>query len=177
MSRALVFAALAAIAFAATAAENPDVVRLNQRLAALQADPQLGELAPYERIQARQAVDAFAKAKRKLREEFLYLAEKRVEIAETAARTAAAKRELDELDDVRRDLMVEASRQDAARARRERTPAHPGADPGRGGRTPAPGRRSRGAGPARGRRHPDRGRRPADGKTVGGAAQGGAAGA
>ncbi|GAB2492705.1 membrane protein [Pseudoxanthomonas sangjuensis] len=119
MSRTLVFAALAAIAFAAAAAENPDVARLSQRLAALRADPQLGGLAPYERIQAQQAVDAFARAKRKQREEFLYLAEKRVEIAETAARTAEAKRELDELDDVRRDLMVEASRQEAARVRAE----------------------------------------------------------
>lgn len=119
MHRAALFTALAIASSAAVAAENPDVLRLTQRIAALQADPQLRELAPYERIQARQAIDGFAEAKRSQRETLLYLAEKRVEIAEIAARTAAAERELDRLDDVRRDLMIEASRQDAARARAE----------------------------------------------------------
>jgi outer membrane protein OmpA-like peptidoglycan-associated protein len=119
MWRAALLFALVATCSAVFAADNPDVLRLNQRLAALQADPQLGELAPFEQLQARQAVDAFAKAKRSQREDLLYVAEQRVEIAETAARTAATKRELDQLDNARRDLLVEASRQDAARARAE----------------------------------------------------------
>ena len=47
----------------ALAAENPVVVQLNQRLAALQADPDLAELAAYEKLQAQHAVAAFSKAR------------------------------------------------------------------------------------------------------------------
>jgi outer membrane protein OmpA-like peptidoglycan-associated protein len=47
------------------------------------------------------------------------VAERRVEIAEIAARTEAARREADRLDRERSDLLVEASRQDAERARQE----------------------------------------------------------
>ncbi|MFT3761094.1 MAG: hypothetical protein QM761_00485 [Pseudoxanthomonas sp.] len=103
----------------AVAAENPDAIRLRQRLSALQADPQLGELAPYERIQAQQAIDALAGARRSERDNALYLAEKRVEIAEIAAHTAAAKQQLGKLDETRNALLLEASRQEAARARAE----------------------------------------------------------
>ena len=47
------------------------------------------------------------------------MAERRVEIAEIAARTQAARREIDRLDRTRSELLVEASRREAERARRE----------------------------------------------------------
>ncbi|WP_449302353.1 OmpA family protein [Pseudoxanthomonas mexicana] len=104
---------------AALAAENPVVVQLNQRLAALQADPDLAELAAYEKLQAQHAVTAFSKARRSQRETAQYVAERRVQIAETAARAQAARREADRLDRTRSELLVEASQREAERARRE----------------------------------------------------------
>jgi len=85
----------------------------------LQSDPQLAEFAAYEKLQAQQAVAVLAKARGKQRDSALYLADRRVEIAETAARAEAARREADRLDRTRSELLVEASRRDAARARQE----------------------------------------------------------
>ena len=103
----------------AVAAENPVVVQLNQRLAALQADPDLAELAAYEKLQAQHAVTAFSEARRSQRETAQYVVERRVQIAEIAARAQAARREADRLDRTRSELLVEASRREAERARRE----------------------------------------------------------
>jgi outer membrane protein OmpA-like peptidoglycan-associated protein len=113
----LVLAATAAMS--AFAAENPVVVQLNQRLSRLQADPALAEFAAYEKLQAQHAVAAFDDARRSQRETLQYVAERRVEIAEIAARTQAARREADRLDRTRSELLVEASRREAERARRE----------------------------------------------------------
>ncbi|KAF1724623.1 hypothetical protein CSC76_13410 [Pseudoxanthomonas mexicana] len=110
---------LALVTQAALAAENPVVVQLNQRLAALQADPDVAELAAYEKLQAQHAVTAFSKARRSQRETAQYVAERRVQIAEIAARAQAARREADRLDRTRSELLVEASRREAERARRE----------------------------------------------------------
>jgi outer membrane protein OmpA-like peptidoglycan-associated protein len=49
----------------------------------------------------------------------LQIAQRRVETAELAARTEAARREVDRLDRDRSELLVEASRQEAERARQE----------------------------------------------------------
>lgn len=103
----------------ALAADNPDAARLSQRLTALDADSQLNPFAAYERLQARQAVDTLANASGRQRPDALYVAQRRVEIAETTARTQAMQREIDRLDRERSELLVEASRQDAARARAE----------------------------------------------------------
>lgn len=107
------------VALPALAAERPEVIALNQRLHALQSDPQLVELAAYERLQAQQAVAVLAKARGKQRDTSLYLADRRVEIAETAARAQLAQRESERLDRTRSELLVEASRREAARARQE----------------------------------------------------------
>ncbi|MBA3485783.1 MAG: OmpA family protein [Lysobacter sp.] len=101
------------------AAQEPEVSRLSQQLIALDADPELGSLAPYERLQARQAVEALTQARSANRSAALYAAERRVAIAQVAARTQAMQRELDRLDRERSELLVEASRRDAARARAE----------------------------------------------------------
>lgn len=119
MSARLLAGALWLASLSALAAERPEVIALNQRLVALQSDPQLAELAAYEKLQAQQAVAVLAKARGKQRDSALYLADRRVEIAETAARAEAARREADRLDRTRSELLVEASRREAARARQE----------------------------------------------------------
>jgi outer membrane protein OmpA-like peptidoglycan-associated protein len=95
------------------------VAALNQRLAALDADTRLQGMAAYERLRARQSVDALALARSRQREQARQIAERRVETAEIAARTEAARREADRLDRERSELLVEASRQEAERARQE----------------------------------------------------------
>lgn len=104
---------------AMAAKDDPQADALNRRLAALQNDPQTNELARFERLQAQQSVAALAEAKRRDRDELVFLADRRVEIAERTARTALARRELDRLEGTRNDLLIEASRRDASRARQE----------------------------------------------------------
>ena len=89
------------------------------RLAALSADPVLGGFASYERLQAQQAVDALAQARSRQRESADYLAGRRVQVAELNARVEASRREVDQLDRERSELLVEASRRDAEAARAE----------------------------------------------------------
>lgn len=89
------------------------------RMAALAADPQLAGFANYERLQAQQAVDALAAARSRQREDADYLAQRRVEIAELSARIEASRRDVDQLDRERLELLAEASRRDAEAARAE----------------------------------------------------------
>lgn len=103
----------------ARAADDSDLARLQQRLVALDADVALASLASLERLQARQALDALAAARSRQRPSALQVAEWRVETAEVAARTEATRREIDRLDRERSDLLLEASRREAARARQE----------------------------------------------------------
>jgi outer membrane protein OmpA-like peptidoglycan-associated protein len=118
--RTLLVAGLLAMPMLAVAAsEDPAVAMLNQRLVALQADMRTADLAALERLQAQQAIAVLAKAKRKELDQARYLAERRVTIAETSARAEAARREVDQLERTRSELLVEASRREAARARQE----------------------------------------------------------
>jgi hypothetical protein len=89
------------------------------RLQALETDPRYAGLAAYERLQARQALQALAEAGSKQRAAAASLASRRVRIAEVAARSALVSRELARLDLVRSELLVEASRREAERARQE----------------------------------------------------------
>ena len=120
MSRYLLLLA-AGLALSPLAPANDDVqaAALSQRLAALQLNPATVDLAPLERLQAQQAVDALANARKRDREHAAYLAGRRVEIAETAARAAAARALVVKLDRERAELLIEASRREAARARAE----------------------------------------------------------
>ncbi len=118
----IVLSALLALPHAAQAADNPDVAQLGQRLQALDADPDTRNVAAYERLQARQAIAALAAVPVRSSKDLpaaLQVARMRVETAEIAARTALTRREVDRLDRERSDLLVEASRRDAARARQE----------------------------------------------------------
>lgn len=109
--------AMAVPAFAQQASDN--ITGLNQRLIALEADPRTSGLASYERLQARQAIDALLSARGRNQGGALYVAERRVETAAIAARTEAARREIERLDRERSELLVEASRRDAELARQE----------------------------------------------------------
>ena len=90
-----------------------------QRLQALDADPRLNPFAQYERLQARQALAAVDAASRSKQPAALALADRRVGIADQAARIEATRREIDRLERERSELLVEASRRDAERARAE----------------------------------------------------------
>lgn len=90
-----------------------------QRLQALEADPRLNAYGAYERLQARQALEAAMAARSSQRASATGVAQRRLEIAELAARTGAARARIDQLERERSDLLVEASRQDAAAARAE----------------------------------------------------------
>jgi len=111
--------AVALLPRAAAAAERPEVTALDQRLLLLQTTPELASHAAYERLRAQQAVAALAKARARSRDAAQYLATRRVEIAETMARTGQASAEADRLERTRNELLLEASRRDAARARQE----------------------------------------------------------
>lgn len=90
-----------------------------QRMQALDADPRLGALGQYERLQARQALAMLPSVSRRALPAALAQAERRVAIAEQAARIEAAQREIERLERERSELLIEASRRDAERARAE----------------------------------------------------------
>ena len=117
--RNLMVAGLLALPLLAMAAEDPAVGALNHRLMVLQADMATADVASFEKLQAQQAIAALAKAKRKELDDARYRAERRVAIAEAASRAALARREVGELERTRSELLIEASRRDAARARQE----------------------------------------------------------
>lgn len=116
---AVLLTALLAAAPTARAVDNPDVLRLSQQLQALDVDPETANAAAFERLQARQALDALTAARSKDRPSLTQVAERRVEAAGIAARTVGLQREIDTLERERSDLIVEASRQEASRARQE----------------------------------------------------------
>lgn len=89
------------------------------RLQALETDPRFTGAGAYERLRAQQAVQALATAKQRDRPTALVLAARRVSIAELAAHAELVQREITRLDQVRSDLLLEASRRDAERARQE----------------------------------------------------------
>lgn len=111
----------AALVLAPAHAQDGDaaVTQMSQQLAALDADPDTASAAAYERLQARQALDALANARGSQEDVARYVAERRVRIAEVAARTEAMQRRIDRLERTRSELIVEASRRDAAEARAE----------------------------------------------------------
>ncbi|GAB3509081.1 OmpA family protein [Pseudoxanthomonas daejeonensis] len=116
---AFVLAASLLMPAPARAADDPDAMRLQARLDRLQADPALGRLAAFEQMEARQAITVLAEARRGERPGALYLAERRIEIAETAAGAEMARRELATLDLQRSELLLQASRREVERARQE----------------------------------------------------------
>ncbi|MDQ1120324.1 flagellar biosynthesis GTPase FlhF [Pseudoxanthomonas winnipegensis] len=119
LSRGLLLALALGLALPALAADDEVVAQLNARLNALDANPDLREQGAYERLQAVQAIARYADSKRSERDALLYVAQRRVEIAEVAAQNGAIGRQIDTLDRTRNDLLLEASRRETARARQE----------------------------------------------------------
>ena len=95
------------------------VAALATRLQLLDADPRLSGFAAYERLRAHQAVDSQTAAYGRMGDSAARIADRRVAIAEIAAHTEATRREIDQLDRERSELLVEASRRDAEQARQE----------------------------------------------------------
>jgi hypothetical protein len=110
---------LACLSALAAPADDPDVARLVQRVNVSEASPDAAQYGAYERLKARQAIDAVRTARSRDRAWTLRIADRRVEIAEIVTRTQLAQREIDRLERERSDLLVEASRRDADRARAE----------------------------------------------------------
>ncbi|WDS35626.1 hypothetical protein [Pseudoxanthomonas sp.] len=119
LHRSLALAVLLSLAGPAFAADDAVLAQLNARLSALDNNPQLREQGAYERLQAMQAITRYADAKRSERDSALYVAQRRVEIAEVAAQTAADNRQVNTLDQTRNALLLEASRRETARVRQE----------------------------------------------------------
>lgn len=103
----------------AQSATDSVVQSLQQRLRTIASDPHQAGATAYERLRAEQAVQTLATSRGKQRDFAMQMAQRRVDIAETAARTASLQREVEQLDRQRNELLLEASRQDAARARAE----------------------------------------------------------
>ena len=95
------------------------VPALAARLQALEGDPRLNGFGAYERLRAHQSIDALAAARSRDRDGLARIADRRIAIAELAARTAATRQQIDQLQRQRSEWLVQASRQDAERARQE----------------------------------------------------------
>ena len=98
---------------------DPDFDRLQARIAALDNDPALADLAGLERLKARQAIAALPLARSKDREQALYLAQHRIDAADAAAHAELLQQQSAQLDRERDQIMIEASRIAAQQARRE----------------------------------------------------------
>lgn len=109
----------AAVAGSAMAAKvDLDYQRLTNSLDQLRADPVLGRYAQAERTLARQAVDALLTASKKRRSYVLYIAERRVDLAKATAELDDARQQLVQLKQAHDQILLEASRRDAAATRR-----------------------------------------------------------
>ena len=116
---ALALALLAPFAASAQSAPEGEAALLQQRLQAIDNNPDTAGAAAYERLQARQSLAALGTVRSNQRAAALQIAQWLVETAELAARTEATRRELTQLERERSALIVEASRADAVRARQE----------------------------------------------------------
>ena len=93
--------------------------RLEAELSTLERDPSLGSLASGERLRARQALETLAAASGKARAAAVYVAERRIDIAQAAAEAELSERQLAQLERERDRILLDASRRDAELARLE----------------------------------------------------------
>ncbi|QWT18727.1 DUF4398 domain-containing protein [Bacillus sp. NP157] len=116
---ALALAIGAGTAMAAT--DDLDVRRLNSSLDQLSSDPTLGNYAQAEQARAREAIGQVAqfKPKDKQHGHYLYIAERRVDIAKAMAQFQDAQAKGAQLDREHDAILLEASRLDTEMARRQ----------------------------------------------------------
>jgi len=113
MSAVMVGASLAA-------SRDVDLERLSRSLAQLQADAKLGTYAASEIARAQAALDQLGESGRgKKRAHFLYMAERRVDIAWATAQLSDFERQQTELQREHDRLQLAAARHEAEQARRE----------------------------------------------------------
>jgi hypothetical protein len=101
------------------AQDDIDVNRLNSSLDQLANDPTLGNYAQAEQARAHDAINRLAQARSRDRAHELYLAERRVDLAKAAAQLQDAQVKLTQLDREHDQILLDNSRRDAERARRE----------------------------------------------------------
>ena len=121
MIRLWLMLALASATPSAHAAEDPvsqSVTQLTQELDALDRDARDGNAA-LERLQARQAIERLQNARTRDRQAALDEAQVLLKTAEYGVKASQLKEQLVQLDRERDAIMVEASRRDAALARKE----------------------------------------------------------
>ena len=124
MKRFKVILAAVAIAVASVSTvqarqDDIDISRLNSSLDQLANDPTMGTYAQAEQALARDAINRLAQARSKDRPHDLYLAERRVDLAKTAAQLQDAQVKLSQLDREHDQILLANSRRDAENARRE----------------------------------------------------------
>ncbi|WP_036139925.1 DUF4398 domain-containing protein [Luteibacter sp. 9135] len=119
LASALAFALAAGSAMAAT--DDLDIRRLNSSLDQLSSDPVLGSYAQAEQARAREAINQMGQFRPKDKEHahYLYVAERRVDIAKAMAQYQDAQAKSAQLDREHDAILLEASRLDAEMARRQ----------------------------------------------------------
>ncbi|HET8900100.1 MAG TPA: OmpA family protein, partial [Rhodanobacteraceae bacterium] len=110
---------LASAAVQAREEVDLDYQRLSANLEHLAKDPVLGQYAPAEQARARDSLQQLRLASRKQRPHWLYLSERRIELAYAAAQLEDANHKRDQLASEHSQILLQASRQEADRTRRE----------------------------------------------------------
>lgn len=116
---AVIALALASLGSAHAKQDDIDITRLNGSLNQLANDPGLGAYAQAEQARARDAINRLNQASSRERPHALYLAERRVDLAKTAAQLQDAQAKLTQLDREHDQILLDNSRRDAELARRE----------------------------------------------------------
>ena len=99
--------------------DDIDINRLTSSLDQLSNDSILGSYAQADQARARDAISRLAQAGRSERAYALYIAERRVDLAKTAAQLQDAQVKLNQLDREHDQILLDNSRRDAEMARRE----------------------------------------------------------
>ena len=111
--------ALAVVSPAHARQDDIDIGRLTSSLDQLANDPVLGHYALAEQARARDAISQLAQASRSDRPHDLYLAERRVDLAKTAAQFQDAQIKLNQLDREHDQILLANSQREAEMARLE----------------------------------------------------------
>lgn len=111
--------ALALLASGSAHARDDDYQRLSERLDLLAADPVLGTHAPAQMDLARAALAQLKEARRGQREHWIYVAERRIEMARASAETEVLERQRNDLQRDNDRLQLALARREAEMARAE----------------------------------------------------------
>lgn len=116
---AVLVLAMSLVGVAHARKDDIDLNRLTSSLDQLANDPILGIYAQAEQSRARDAINQLAQAGSRQRPHALYLAERRVDLAKTSAQLQGAQTTLAKLSSEHDRILLDNSRREAARARRE----------------------------------------------------------